>query len=120
MNMHNHRNALTTLAACTALFLATPTMASTAKPGSKEVHINAEHLATLSATEQQRVLDLRDRLEAVLATDKTTLSAADRTELRAEWKSLKKEMREVNRAGNAIYISTGGLIIIILLLIILL
>lgn len=114
------KKTLTTLAACATLFLASPSTANAAAPGSKEVHINEDFFATMSPAEQQKVLELRDRLEAVIATDKASLSASDRAALRAEWKGLKKEMREVNRGGSAIYISTAGLIIIILLLIILL
>ncbi len=118
--MYHHRKTLLTVVSCATLFLSLPSAATAATPGSKEVRINESHFATLDPAEQQRVLDLRDRLESVLATDKSTLTSADRAALRNEWKSLKKEMREVNKAGNAIYISTGGLIIIILLLIILL
>ena len=88
--------------------------------GRKEVHINQERLAQLPLEDQQRVLAIKDRLEIIIATDRSNLDRDQRTELRAEWKDLKDEMKEYNRNGNAVYISTAGLIIIILLLIILL
>jgi len=85
-------------------------------PG-REVRINAERLALLPLEDQQRVLAIKDRLETIMATDRSTLDRTQRTELRSEWKDLKGEMKEYNRAGNVVYISTAGLIIIILLLI---
>jgi hypothetical protein len=49
--------------------------------------------------------------------DKSALSGSERTALRKEVKSLKKEMK---RAGSGVYISVGAAIIIILLLILIL
>ncbi len=88
-------------------------------PG-REVRINTERLALLPLEDQQRVLAIKDRLETLIATDRSSLDRVERAELRSEWKDLKGEMKEYNRGGNTIYISTAGLIIIILLLIILL
>lgn len=109
------------LAAATgmALFLASPSATAHA-PGEKEVHINAKNFDKLSSTEQQQVLDLQARMTTLLATDRSTLSKAERQALRTEWRSMKGEMEHLNREGSVLYISTAGLIIIILLLIILL
>jgi hypothetical protein len=86
----------------------------------REVRINTERLARLPAAEQQRVLEIKDRLDELIAMDRSALDAAQRAELRSEWKGLKGEMKHFNRSGSVVYISTGALIIIILLLIILL
>lgn len=86
----------------------------------REVRINNGRFAELTPVEQERVLEIKGRLETLLAVDRSTLEPVQRAELRNEWKELKGEMKELNRNGNVIYISTAGLIIIILLLIILL
>ena len=65
-------------------------------------------------------MEIKDRLDVLIATDRSTFTAPQRAELRDELNGLKHEMKQYNRNGNVIYISTGGLIIIILLLIILL
>ena len=106
--------ALATLALSNA-----PSAVAAPAPG-REVHINAERLALLPLEDQQRVLAIKDRLETIIATDRSTLDRAERAELRSEWNDLKGEMKEYNRGGNTIYISTAGIIIIILLLVILL
>jgi hypothetical protein len=120
---HNHQTMKKTKVRLAALMTASVMYMGSASaiPPTKEVHIDLEVYAQLSADEQARVLDIRDRLELIIATDRSTLDHEDRRALRAEWKSLKKEMKSYQHSGrNAIYISTGGLIIIILLLIILL
>ena len=96
------------------------TSASAADLPGREVRINEERLAELPMVEQQRVLEIKDRLEAIIATDRSSLDPAQRAELRTEWKELKGEMKEYNGNGSVIYISTAGLIIIILLLILIL
>ncbi len=110
----------TTIALALSMTTAMPAMAFN-RP-SKEVKINEKHLSKLAPEEQQEVLALKSRLEELIATDRSTLTSDQRAALRTEWKELKNEMREHNAAarGNAIYISTAGIIIIILLLIILL
>lgn len=97
------------------------TVSASASPG-KEVVIDKELLSQLPVSEQERVLDLRARMEELIATDRKGLTADQRRELRAEWKSMKREMEDINSrsGGTVVYISTAGLIIIILLLIILL
>lgn len=86
----------------------------------RQVMIDSARFSTLTADEQAHVLDLKQRLEDILTTDRSELDRTERKALRQEWRSLKSEMDAVNRDGTTIYISTAGLIIIILLLIILL
>ena len=100
--------------------LVTTTPASAVELPGREVRIHEERFAELPLSDQQRVLEIKDRLEAIIATDRSSLDAAQRAELRSEWKELKGEMKEYNRNGSVVYISTAALIIIILLLILIL
>ncbi len=88
--------------------------------GEPQVIVDQAKLNTMSAEDQAAVLRIQDRLEAILATDRSTLSSEQRKELRAEYKGLKQEMKYYNAGGTVIYLSTAGIIIILLLLIILL
>lgn len=65
-----------------------------------------------------RAKELVTRLEEIKAMDVKSLSKKEKKELRAEVKSIKREMRHINDGG--VYISVGGIIIILLLLILLL
>lgn len=111
------RTTITTLA-CTALFLSPSAQAADLPP--REVRIDHQRLAALPEADQQRVLEIKERLETMIATDRRSLDAQERSAMRKEWKELKGEMKEYNRNGNVVYISTGALIIIVLLLIIIL
>ena len=93
---------------------------SAAPIGERHVIVDQEKLRSLSDADQAAVLDLQQRLEGVLATDRSALSAEERKALRGEYGDLKREMKEYNAGGTVIYFSTAGIIIIILLLIILL
>lgn len=88
--------------------------------GGKEVLIDSARFVSLSTEDQARVTDLKVRMETLMNTDRSQLDRDDRQALRKEWKALKGEMKEVNRGGTVVYISTAGIIIILLLLIILL
>jgi hypothetical protein len=113
------RNTIVTTALSSFTFLLAPNAEAAVLPA-REVRINAERLAALPPVEQERVLEIQDRLQELLATDRSSLEKAQRNELRSEWKELKSEMEYYNRNGNVVYISTGALIIIVLLLIIIL
>lgn len=91
-----------------------------AEPPKREVRINDEHFSALTLVEQQRVLEIKYRLESIIAIDRTSMEPAQRAQLRNEWRMLKGEMKEYDRNGSVIYISTAGIVIIILVLIILL
>ena len=74
-----------------------------------------EALATMTHEQKEELVQqMKDRTEAIKAMDKSQLTKAERKELRAELKAMKKEARAV----TGVYISVGALIIIILLLII--
>lgn len=83
--------------------LVTPVFASTTAPAKTEVpkEVRAQQI-------EHRLIEIRDM-------DKSTLSHADKKDLRKEVKSLKKEA-----GSRGIYLSIGAVIIIILLLILLL
>ena len=98
--------------------LGAPVIATAAS--GREVGIDQEHFSKLSAEDQAGVLDLKVRMETLMTTDRSTLTGAQRRELRTQWRAMQHEMNNYNRDGTVIYISTAGLIIIILLLIILL
>ena len=89
--------------------------------GPREVRIDQENFSKLPPEQQERVLAIKDRLEEMMAIDRSAIDRAEQAELRAEWKALKREMQAYNAGGGTvIYLSTAGIIIILLLLIILL
>jgi len=112
------KNILATSAACIALLMATP--ATALDRPVREVRINAENLAKLPPAQQQRVLVIKSRLEELMAVDRSAIDPSVRAVMRSELKALKREMKDHNRDGTVIYLSTAGIIIIILLLILLL
>jgi len=96
---------------------ATPAFAKETKTHFK---IDQANFQKLNPQEQQRVLEIGARWDAIANMERSDLDKADRKELRAEVSALKAEAKTYNRHGTAIYLSTAGIIIIILLLIILL
>jgi hypothetical protein len=112
----NTRSLAAALTVCTMAFSSVP--ASASGPG-REIRIHEENFAKLSEAEQQRVLEVKDRLEAIQATDRSEMSREERKELRTEWKELKKEVNEINAQQPVIYISLTALLIIVLLIILL-
>jgi hypothetical protein len=85
----------------------------------KEIRINEENFALLSEVEQQRVLEIKDRLEAIQNADRKSMTKEERKEMRSEMKELTKEVKQINAARPVIYISASALLIIILLIILL-
>ena len=73
--------------------------------------------ATAQPAEDPRVLVLTQRLEEIKETDKTEMSSSEKKVIRKEVKSIKKQLKEMNRG---VYLSVGAIIIIILLLILIL
>ena len=112
------KKALGTLALTS--FLLIPFGAQATTPRERTVMIDATALAMRTPAEQQRVLDLKHRMEQLMATDRKGLDATQRRALRTEWRGMKTEMNALNRGGTVIYISASGLVLLILLLIILL
>jgi hypothetical protein len=101
---------------CTLGLSSMPAMASGPE---KEVRINEENFAKLSEVEQQRVLEIKDRLETIQNADSKSMTKDERKEMRSEMKELKKEVKQINAQRPVIYIS-GTLLLVIILLIILL
>ena len=64
-----------------------------------------------------RAEELVKRLDEIKAIDKSTLTRAERKQLKKEVKSIKKEMKVLS---GGVYLSVGAIIIIILLLILIL
>jgi hypothetical protein len=90
-------------------------------PGISEGKANSDVKRTPAPAETPgaaRAKELVNRLEEIKAMDVRALSKKEKKELRAEVKSIKREMRSINDGG--VYISVGGIIIILLLLILLL
>ncbi len=94
--------------------------AAAPRASEREVRINQERFAQLPLAEQARVLEIKERLEVLMTTDRSSLDPSQREALRSEWKGLRGEMKELNRGGTVVYISTAGLLLIIILLVILL
>ena len=70
-----------------------------------------------SVADVSRAENLVNRLEEIEILDKSDMTRSEKKQLRAEVKSIKKELKEL---GGGIYLSVGAVIIIILLLILLL
>ncbi len=75
------------------------------------------HTTTPPPTEMPaEVRVMLDRLEEIKELDKSSLSSAEKKELRKEVRVIKKDVRA---SGNGLYISSGAIIIILLLIILL-
>jgi hypothetical protein len=77
----------------------------------------AETPRTVNETPDQQAARLSKRLEEIKAIDVKELSKRERKTLRAEVRSIKKEMKKL--ASGGVYISIGALLLIILLIILL-
>lgn len=67
--------------------------------------------------EDPRAAQLKQRLEEIKNMDKSSLTRADKKDLRKEVKGIRKEMKTIS---GGVYLSVGAIIIVILLLILLL
>lgn len=94
--------------------------AAFAKEPKSNFKIDQANFEKLNTQEQQRVLEIGARWDAIANMDRSDLDKADRKELREEVRSLKAESKTFNHDGTVIYLSTAGIIIIILLLILIL
>lgn len=84
--------------------------------GASPVNLPSKEVIATMTEEQKQALvqQMKDRVEYIKSTDKSSLTKEERKALRTELRSMKKE----SRAVTGVYISIGALIIIILLLII--
>ncbi|KGO87878.1 hypothetical protein [Flavobacterium suncheonense] len=81
------------------------------------VYSNISNDTIPANTEAQRAERLINRLEEIKNMDRSTLTPAEKRELRKEVKTIKTELKA---AKGGVYLSVGAIIIIILLLILLL
>jgi hypothetical protein len=99
-----------TLAAGMLVMFVLPVQAEDARPekisGSKT-----------EVVESPEVTILINRVNEIKKMDKSTLTFAEKRELRSELRDIKKEVNR--RAGSVIYVSTGLILLIILLIILL-
>ena len=79
---------------------------STILPDNKENKLSAEEITCL-----------KNRVEEIRNMDKSSLTSAEKSELRTELKGIKESVR---RSDGVIYIGSGTLILIIILVIVLL
>ncbi len=86
--------------------------------GASKAEINVAVSKMTEAQKETRFEEIKARVEAIKAMDKSTLTKAERKDLKNELRGYNKEAKALGRGG--IYISFAGLIIIILLLIIIL
>lgn len=78
-----------------------------------------DRVETMSAEEkQQRSEMIKMRVEEIKNMDKSNLTTAEKKELKAEMKMMRKEAKAIG--GGGIYISLAGILIIILVLILIL
>jgi hypothetical protein len=73
--------------------------------------------ATTNTADAARAATLINRLEEIKEMDKSTLSVAEKKELRKEVRETKKELKTT---GSGVYFSVGALLLVIILLIVLL
>lgn len=92
--------------------------AATANDGKNQNDVNIAVSKMTEAQKEARFEEIKTRVEAIKEMDKSTLTKAERKDLKNELRSMNKESKALGRGG--IYISFAGLIIIILLLIIIL
>lgn len=74
--------------------------------------------AMTAEEKQQRAEVIRMRVDEIKNMDKSNLTTAEKKELKAEMKMMRKEAKAVG--GGGIYISLAGILIIILVLILIL
>lgn len=93
----------------TTLFITSITLPATAAGTEKTPYIpTAKEAAIIEASTA--------RLNEINAMDKSTLTAAEKKELRKEVRAIKKDIKD----SGGVYLSVGALILVIILLIILL
>ncbi|RKD14357.1 hypothetical protein BCY91_07675 [Pelobium manganitolerans] len=71
----------------------------------------------LSAAQQAKLEQLTNRVEQIRSMDKSHMSRAEKKELRAELRQMKKEANAIGNGG--IYLSVTALLVIIIVLLIL-
>jgi TolA-binding protein len=83
---------------------------------SSDIKAMKEKVAGMTAAQkEERIQQIKQRVEEIKAMDKSHLSKIERKDLRDELRNMNKEVKASRRGG--IYISLGALIIILLVLV---
>ncbi len=104
------------LLAITLMFAATSVTTHAATIDKKAM--DAKVAAMTTEQKKERAVEIKLRVEEILAMNKSGLNSAERKELRQELRSMKMESKSLGNGG--VYISLAGIVIIILLLILIL
>jgi hypothetical protein len=94
------------------------TSAITANASSVNKAIKEKVAGMTEAQKEERIQQIKQRVEEIKAMDKSHLSKIERKDLRDELRNMKKEVKAVGHGG--IYISIGALLIILLVLVLVL
>ena len=107
----NFRNYVKTLAVSMMIVITLPatTMATTVSKGFSD-----------SAADVRMLTAITNRVAEIQNMDKSQLTSADRKSLKKELKEMNKDASSLRNSTNGIYLSIGAIIIIILLLILIL
>ncbi|MCR6719375.1 MAG: hypothetical protein NVV59_03585 [Chitinophagaceae bacterium] len=100
-----------------SMLLMSGTLYSHAAFDGKGKAVKAKAANMTDAQKQARLEEIKARAEEMRDMDKSTLSRAERKELRKEARDLRREARTMS---GGVYLSIGAIIIIILLLILIL
>ncbi len=100
-----------------AYFLAIMFLFTALAPGAMAKNVDKEKETTeLTAEEKARLSEMESRVEEIKAMDFSTMSKAEKKDIRNELRDIKKESKAM---GNGVYLSVGAIIIILLILILL-
>jgi len=76
-----------------------------------------EKVAGMTETQkEERIQQIKQRVEEIKAMDKSQLSKIERKDLRNELRNMNKEVK-ASRRGGGIYISIGAILVILLILV---
>lgn len=75
---------------------------------------NKKNNIELTEAQQERLVEMQNRVEEIKAMDFMSMTKDERKEVREELKEMKAEARA---SGNGLYISAGAIIVILLILI---
>lgn len=103
------KKVINTLAIVALLFIMAPLQADAR---TKSV-LRTRPVTESSASDAERARVLTSRLEEIKAMDKSSLSRAEKRQLRHEVRSIEKEMKTMS---SGVYISIGALLIIIIII----
>src|SRR6476620_6304029 len=84
---------------------------------SSDIKAIKERMAGMTeAQKEERIQQIKQRVEEVKAMDKSQLSKIERKDIRNELKNMNKEVKASGRGGG-IYISLGAILVILLILV---